>query len=137
MEPYYFIDTKEYQVNQESEGYRLPTDAEWEYACKAGMTSPRYGEIDAISWYKANSDGGTQAVGQKEPNPWGLYDMLGNAWEWCSDIYDESVYGSYRIIRGGGWSDDARGCLATNRRRSHPRAYKIDDLGFRIARNLR
>ena len=61
--------------------------------------------------------------------------MLGNVWEWCWDIYDETIYGSYRIFRGGGWSDSSRGCLATNRRRSHP-TFKIDDLGFRIARSL-
>lgn len=117
-------------------GYRLPTEAEWEYACKAGTTGVRYGEIDAIAWYKENSAGTTQEVGTKQPNAWGLYDMLGNVWEWCSDIYDETVYGSYRIFRGGGWCDDERGCMATNRRRSHPTSFKIDDLGFRLARNF-
>lgn len=117
-------------------GYRLPTEAEWEYACKAGTTGIRYGEIDEIAWYKENSAGTTQEVGTKQPNAWGLHDMLGNVWEWCSDIYDETVYGSYRIFRGGGWCDDERGCMATNRRRSHPTSFKIDDLGFRLARNL-
>lgn len=116
-------------------GYRLPTEAEWEYACRAGTSGPRYGEVDDIAWYKNNSQGTTHNVGLKAPNAWGVYDMLGNVWEWCSDIYDESVYGSYRILRGGGWSDEARGCLATNRRRSHPVSFKIDDLGFRVARN--
>lgn len=117
-------------------GYRLPTEAEWEYACKAGTTGIRYGELDAIAWYKENSGKTTHPVGTKAPNAWGLYDMLGNVWEWCSDIYDETVYGSYRILRGGGWYDEERGCLATNRRRSHPVSFKIDDLGFRIARNV-
>ncbi|UOQ51345.1 formylglycine-generating enzyme family protein [Hymenobacter cellulosivorans] len=117
-------------------GYRLPTEAEWEYACKAGSTGSRYGELAAIAWYKDNADGQTQPVGRKQPNAWGLHDMLGNVWEWCSDIYDASVYGSYRIMRGGGWSDEPRGCLATNRRRSHPTKFAIDDLGFRVARNL-
>jgi formylglycine-generating enzyme required for sulfatase activity len=126
----------EITFNQAEGGYRLPSEAEWEYACKAGTAGIRYGELDLIAWYKDNSGDMTHIVGEKEPNRWGLYDMLGNVWEWCSDIYDEEVYGSYRILRGGGWSDEARSCMATNRRRSHPSAFKIDDLGFRIARNL-
>ena len=129
--------TQEVLFNAQANGYRLPTEAEWEYACKAGTTDVRYGPLDAIAWYKNNSGQKPNEVGTKQPNAWGLYDMLGNVWEWCSDIYDETVYGSYRIIRGGGWSDEDRGCLATNRRRSHPASFKIDDLGFRIARNLR
>ena len=122
--------------NPEANGYRLPTEAEWEYACKAGTGGIRYGDINEIAWYKNNSAGTTHPVGIKMPNAWGLYDMLGNVWEWCSDIYDETVYGSYRIIRGGGWCDEERGCMATNRRRSHPKSFKIDDLGFRLARNI-
>lgn len=117
------------------DGYRLPTEAEWEYACRAGTNGPRYGQLDAIAWYRENSGGRTQAVGQKQANDWGLHDTLGNVWEWCADQYDPEVYGSYRVFRGGGWSDVERGCLATNRRRSHP-TFAIDDLGFRIARSL-
>jgi formylglycine-generating enzyme required for sulfatase activity len=128
-------DSSDITFNPQAAGYRLPTEAEWEYACKAGTTGIRYGEIDMIAWYRDNSEKMTHDVGTKGPNPWGLYDMLGNVWEWCSDIYDETVYGSYRILRGGGWYDEARGCMATNRRRSHPVSFKIDDLGFRIARN--
>jgi formylglycine-generating enzyme required for sulfatase activity len=136
--PFYIIDDKDKSVmfDNESSGFRLPTEAEWEFACKAGNKEVRYGEIDLISWYKENSNGETHVIGTKEPNKMGLYDMLGNVWEWCSDIYDETDYGSYRIFRGGGWNDEERGCLATNRRRSHPVAFKIDDLGFRIARNM-
>ena len=118
-----------------SDGFRLPTEAEWEYACKAGEIGIRYGELNNIAWYKDNSSMTSHIVGQKEPNSWGLYDMLGNVWEWCSDIYDETVYGSYRIFRGGGWADEERSVMATTRRRSHPLKFKIDDLGFRIARN--
>lgn len=129
-------ETEEIAFDSKADGFRLPTEAEWEYACKAGTTGIRYGEIDLIAWYKDNSGKTTHPVGMKEPNAWGLYDMLGNIWEWCSDIYDETVYGSYRIFRGGGWYDEARGCMATNRRRSHPTSFKIDDLGFRIARNM-
>jgi formylglycine-generating enzyme required for sulfatase activity len=133
-----------YKIEDESEiikfdpnanGYRLPTEAEWQYACQAGTKEIRYGELDAISWYKGNSEGTTHPVGQKISNPWGLYDMLGNVWEWCNDIYDETVYGSYRVFRGGGWFDEERSVMATTRRRSHPTSFKIDDLGFRIARN--
>jgi len=116
-------------------GFRLPTEAEWEYACKAGKTELRYGDLNKIAWYKDNSSMTTHTVGQKEPNAWGLYDMLGNVWEWCSDLYDSKVYGSYRIFRGGGWYDEERSVMATTRRRSHPLKFKIDDLGFRIARN--
>ncbi|MBC7921059.1 MAG: formylglycine-generating enzyme family protein [Ferruginibacter sp.] len=139
LKPCYALsnESEEIAFDSKAEGYRLPTEAEWEYACKAGTTAIRYGEIDAIAWYKRNSEKMTHTIGMKEPNRWGLYDMLGNVWEWCSDIYDENVYGSYRIIRGGGWGDEERGCMATNRRRSHPTSYKIDDLGFRIARNIK
>ncbi|WP_281321854.1 formylglycine-generating enzyme family protein [Flavobacterium aestivum] len=138
LNPCYFIheENEEITFDIKSNGFRLPTEAEWEYACKAGTKEIRYGELNKISWYKENSEKRTHAVGQKEPNAWGLYDMLGNVWEWCSDIYDEAVYGSYRIFRGGGWFDEERGVMATNRRRSHPLKFKIDDLGFRIARNL-
>lgn len=117
-------------------GFRFQTEAEWEYACKTGENKIRYGVLQDIAWYKDNSAMTTHIVGQKEPNVWGLFDMLGNVWEWCSDIYDETVYGSYRIFRGGGWADEERSVMATNRRRSHPLKFKIDDLGFRIARNI-
>ena len=133
----YYINSENNDViyDSESNGYRLPSEAEWEYACRAGTTEVRYGEIDKIAWYLENSEGRTHEVGKKEPNAWGFYDMLGNVWEWCWDIYDENVYGSYRIFRGGGWNDPARGCLASNRRRSHP-TFQIDDLGFRLARSV-
>lgn len=115
--------------------YRLPTDEEWEYSCRANSIAVQYGDIDDIAWYNENSSKTTHDVGLKLPNNFGLFDMLGNVWEWCWNLYDPEVYGSYRIFRGGGWSDEARGCLASNRRRSHP-TYSIDDLGFRVARSL-
>ncbi|MGE5422039.1 MAG: formylglycine-generating enzyme family protein [Ignavibacteriales bacterium] len=119
----------------DSNGYRLPTEAEWEYSCRAGTRGYRYAGIDEIAWYQENSGGQTHDVGSKEPNIWGLFDMLGNVWEWCWDLYDEKVYGSYRIFRGGGWNDEARSCGASCRRRSHPN-FRIDDLGFRLAKSL-
>lgn len=138
MHPSYEIrgEGEEISFDITANGFRLPTEAEWEYACKAGTIGNRYAELHQVAWFKDNSSLTTHIVGQKEPNPWGLYDMLGNVWEWCSDIYDETVYGSYRIFRGGGWADEERSVMSTTRRRSHPLKFKIDDLGFRIARNL-
>ena len=136
LERAYSVDTQSGEVtcDRAADGYRLPTDAEWQYACKAGTTGYRYGGIDDIAWYADNSGGRMHDVGGKEPNPWGLYDMLGNVWEWCWDLYDAEVYGSYRIFRGGGWAEPERGCGASVRRRSHP-SFAIDDLGFRLARS--
>ncbi|MFZ3196506.1 MAG: SUMF1/EgtB/PvdO family nonheme iron enzyme [Bacillus mycoides] len=134
---YYSIsdDGQKVSCNVESKGYRLPFEAEWQYACKAGTTGYTYGELQKIAWYNENSSGQIHDVGKKEPNAWGVYDMLGNVWEWCYDLYDEKVYGSYRIFRGGSWAEEARGCGATCRRRSHP-TFHIDDLGFRLARSI-
>ncbi|HHK5550991.1 cytoplasmic protein [Bacillus anthracis] len=128
-------DGKKVSCNLHSNGYRLPSEAEWQYACKAGAPGYTYGELQKIAWYNENSNGQIQDVGKKEPNAWGLYDMLGNVWEWCYDLYDKKVYGSYRIFRGGSWAEEARGCGATCRRRSHP-TFHIDDLGFRLARSI-
>jgi formylglycine-generating enzyme required for sulfatase activity len=137
LNPCYLIleENEEITFDKTANGFRLPTEAEWEYACKAGTTGIRYGELNLIAWYKDNSENTTHCVGQKEPNDWGLFDMLGNVWEWCSDLYDAEVYGSYRIFKGGGFCDVERSVMATTRRRSHPLKFKIDDLGFRIARN--
>lgn len=117
-----------------ADGYRLPTEAEWEHACRAGTGGPRYGVLDEIAWYRGNSGGRIHEVGGKRPNTWGLHDMLGNVWEWCWDVYDAEVYGSYRVLRGGGWFDEHWSCRASVRRRSHP-SLQIDDLGFRVARS--
>lgn len=86
------------KCNLDSNGYRLPSEAEWQYACKASTNGYTYGKLHDIAWYNENSNGEIHDVGQKEPNAWGLYDMLGNVWEWCYDLYDETVYGSYRIF---------------------------------------
>ncbi|MEH0937955.1 formylglycine-generating enzyme family protein [Micromonospora psammae] len=117
-----------------ADGYRLPTEAEWEHACRAGTTGPRYGPLDEIAWYRGNSQELLHDVGGRRPNAWGLYDMLGNVWEWCWDVYDAEVYGTYRVLRGGGWFDEHWSCRASVRRRSHP-TFRIDDVGFRVARS--
>lgn len=118
-----------------ADGYRLPTEAEWEYACRAGTTGPRYGPLDEIAWYRGNSNDRIHEVRRKQPNPWGFHDMLGNVWEWCWDLYDAEVYGSYRVLRGGGWFDEHWSCRASVRRRSHP-TFRVDDVGFRVARTV-
>ena len=100
---------------------RLPTEAEWEYAARAGSTAARYGNPDDIAWYTKNSEGGAKPVGQKLPNAFLLFDMLGNVWEWTADWYGEKYYqsgetpdpqgppeGTMRVLRGGSWSGNPR-----------------------------
>ena len=131
----YVIDGDEVSCSSSSPGYRLPTEAEWQFACTAGAPAYRYGPIDDIAWYAGNSDGRPHPVGLKTPNAWGLHDMLGNVWEWCWDLYDPATYGSYRIFRGGGFDDPERSVGSTVRRRSHP-TFAIEDLGVRIAQSI-
>jgi formylglycine-generating enzyme len=128
--------TGEVSCDWDLDGYRLPSEAEWEYACRAGSNEVRYGELNDIAWYYDNSGQSLHEVGMKMPNDWGLCDMIGNTWEWCWDLYDPAIYGSYRIFRGGGWSDPPRGCRASCRRKSHP-TFRMDDLGLRLARSLK
>jgi sulfatase modifying factor 1 len=132
----YQIDGEEVRCDWSASGYRLPTEAEWQYACTAGTPAYRYGPIDEIAWYDGNSGGRSHPVGGKAPNAWGLHDMLGNVWEWCWDVYDPATYGSYRIFRGGGFADPERSVGSTVRRRSHP-SFAIEDLGLRVAQTLR
>ena len=126
------------------ERYRLPTEAEWEYAARAGTIGDRYGNVDAIAWYQDNSGGRTHPVGRKAPNTWGLYDMLGNVWEWTQDWYGDypggsvtdpqgSASGSERVFRGGSWSYLARYCRASYRSNFSPGG-RSTVLGFRLLR---
>lgn len=126
-------DAQEVVCDWQADGYRLPSEAEWEYACRAGSVAVRYGELDDIGWYHDNSGGHVHDVATRQPNAWGFHDMIGNVWEWCWDVYDPVVYGPYRVFRGGGWNDPPRGCRASCRRKSHP-TFRVDDLGFRLAR---
>jgi formylglycine-generating enzyme required for sulfatase activity len=128
--------------------YRLPTEAEWEYACRAGTTTKWASGDDEMAlrefaWFTTNSGAQTYFVGQKQPNAWGLDDMHGNVWEWCSDSYGpyaaEAVAnptgpasGSDRVSRGGSWLNTARRCGSANRSRDAP-AGRYDSLGFRLA----
>ena len=136
LAPAYRLDAEGDHVDADAVagGYRLPTEAEWEYACRAGTAGPRYGPLDEVAWYRGNSGERIHEVGGKRPNAWGLYDMLGNTWDWCWDIYDAQVYGDYRVLRGGGWFDEHWSCRASVRRRSHPDT-RLDDVGFRLARS--
>ena len=124
--------------------YRLPTEAEWEYAARAGTTGDRYGNLDAIAVYRENNEGRTHPVGQKAPNAWGLHDMLGNVWEWVEDRYGGypggSVTdptgpgsGSARVFRGGGWAAIAGDARASDRYYGGP-GDRSGDLGFRLLR---
>jgi formylglycine-generating enzyme required for sulfatase activity len=119
-----------------ADGWRLPTEAEWEHACRAGTDGPRYGPLDEIAWHRGNSGDRPHPVGGRAPNAWGLHDLLGGVWEWCWDRYDPEVYGGYRVLRGGGWFDEHWSVRASVRRRSHP-ALRLDDVGFRLARPAR
>ncbi|GAA1624445.1 hypothetical protein GCM10009744_09900 [Kribbella alba] len=117
-----------------SEGGASSGIAAFERACPAGTTGARYGELGKVAWYRGNSGERLHEVGGKQPNAWGLYDTLGNIWEWCWDIYDAEVYGTYRVLRGGGWFDEPWSCRASVGRRSHP-TLSLDDVGIRLARN--
>jgi formylglycine-generating enzyme required for sulfatase activity len=148
LKPYYQSGSL---VQLGAEGYRLPTEAEWEYACQAGVaTRFSFGDDSAsigdFAWYNRNAKSRTHPVGQKRPNAGGLYDMHGNVWEWCWDRYEPSYYVESpvadplgppqavdRVFRGGGWHDDPRDCRRAFRGGITPE-FRYDFLGFRVAR---
>jgi len=122
--------------------YTLPSEAQWEYACRAGTTGAYAGDLDSMGWYDGNSGGKTHAVGTKRANGWGLYDMHGNVWEWCSDWYRAypSGYvvdptgassGPFRVFRGGSWFSNASYCRSANRSGFVP-GFRDNFLGFRL-----
>jgi formylglycine-generating enzyme required for sulfatase activity len=142
------------KMNQKEGGakYRLPTEAEREYACRAG-TSTIYsfgndaGKLEKYAWYMDNSDGSTHPVGQKKPNPWGLYDMHGNVWEWVCDwkgAYPTSApandpsgpsAGVLKVLRGGSWLYGAGSCRSAYRYDHYP-DHKDSNIGFRLAMEI-
>ncbi len=146
LKPAYKINGKKVEWLKDKNGFRLPTEAEWEYACRAGTTGDRYGPIDEIAWYKENSGASAHGVGQKKPNEFGLYDMIGNVWEWVWDWFGDypsgpmdnpsgPAAGSFRVMRGGSLFFDAQFCGSAFRSYYVPGSKPVI-LGFRISKSL-
>ena len=133
LDPAYSFDGEDVTWHVDSDGYRLPTEGEWEYACRAGSSGPHYGPLDDIAWTSADGTAHPQDVGGKLPNLNGLFDTLGNVWEWCWDLLDPARYGDYRVFRGGGYADESWSVRASVRRGGAPRMHH-EDVGMRLAR---
>ena len=130
--------------------WRLPTEAQWEFAARGGTKSNKYtysgsDDLDEAGWYADNAGGKTQSVGRKKANELGIYDMSGNVWEWCKDWYDRDYYtsspstnpkgatsGAYRVLRGGSWCSSASYCRVAYRYFIDP-TYRFNLNGFRVA----
>jgi formylglycine-generating enzyme required for sulfatase activity len=154
LTPCYNLST--WECNFDADGYRLPTEAEWEYACRAGSTT-KYcfgddeSELPQYAWFKPLSQGKPRPVGGKSANRWGLYDMHGNVWQWCHDWYSATYYaespshdprgpatGKMRVLRGGAWDSTADKCRSAYRHKEFPvysdACFGADSYGFRRAR---
>ncbi len=156
LTPCYNLDT--WECNFDANGYRLPTEAEWEYACRAGTKTAYFfgdspSQLADYAWFEKNSGGHPQPVGQKKPNPWGLYDICGNLWQWCNDFYGVDYYpqspkenprgpkeGDSRVVRGGAWKFSGDNCRSGYRYNENPGyvdvCFGYDIYGFRCVRNV-
>lgn len=151
-------DLKTWKCDFDAEGYRLPTEAEWEYACRAGTSTAYFfgddpSKLRDYAWFDKNSGGHPRPVGQKQPNAWGLYDMCGNLWEWCNDFYKVDYYnespptdpkgpeaGQTKVVRGGAWRFTAEKCRSAYRYNENPGyadvCFGYDIYGFRCVRKV-
>jgi formylglycine-generating enzyme required for sulfatase activity len=153
MESISWNDAKEFcqKVQQlTTRAYRLPSEAEWEMACRAGTTGDYAGDLDEMAWYDKNSGNKTHLVGEKKPNSFGLYDMHGNVWEWCKDIWHNDYNGaptdgsawlgggdsSSWVLRGGSWNHKGSHCRSAYRVRNGP-GFRDFNLGFRVVVSAR
>ena len=156
LQPCYILET--WECNYEANGYRLPTEAEWEYACRAGTkTSYFFGDnpekLKNYAWFKENSGRRPRPVGQKLPNPLGLYDMYGNVWEWCNDFYKVDYYQESpkenpkgpdkedtKVLHGGSWNSSAKECRSSFRYNENPGysdvCFGYDIYGFRCVKKF-
>jgi sulfatase modifying factor 1 len=147
IKPYYLINNDTIRIDTGSTGYRLPTEAEWEYCCKAKKNTDFAGTgiLDEMGWYSYNSAYVAHETGNKKANDFGLFDMAGNVWEWCWDFYDENYYkvspkanpagpksGKTHVLRGGSFIDGSSYCRSTNR--TYPYT-TYENCGLRVARN--
>ncbi len=133
LDPAYRVEGRDVRWDVRSAGYRLPTEAEWEHACRAGTSGARYGPVGDVAWTADDGVDGPRPVASRLPNAFGLHDTLGNVWEWCWDYADTARYGEYRSLRGGGWADRPWSVRAGVRRGSAPDA-RIEDVGLRVVR---
>jgi len=159
LQPCYNEKTSDWDCNYSANGYRLPTEAEWEYACRAGATGECDFEREKLrqySWFADDSEQETHIVGQKKPNGFGIYDLYGNVSEWCEDVYSPNYYKESplndppgppnpgkdvrRVIRGGNWKSSAGQCRATARQGERTgntdACFSTDFCGFRCVRRI-